>query len=115
MRLVIAIIQPTKLRAVQEALANVDVERITICDAQGYGRQRGRSEMYRGVEYKVNLLRKVILEIAVNEDFLEKTIETVKAVAKTGEEGNFGDGKIFVLPLHDVIQIGGDERGKGAI
>lgn len=115
MKLVIAMIQPTKLRAVQEALAKVNVERITLCDAQGYGRQRGQTEMYRGVEYQVNLLRKVMLEIAVNDDFLERTIETIQTVAKTGNDGNFGDGKIFVLPLDDTIQIGGGERGQAAI
>lgn len=115
MKLVIAMIQPTKLRAVQEALAKVNVERITLCDAQGYGRQRGQTEMYRGVEYQVNLLRKVMLEIAVNDDFLERTIETIQTVAKTGNDGNFGDGKIFVLPLDDTIQLGGGERGQAAI
>ena len=115
MKLVIAMIQPTKLRAVQEALAKVNVERITLCDAQGYGRQRGQTELYRGVEYQVNLLRKVMLEIAVNDDFLERTIETIQTVAKTGNDGNFGDGKIFVLPLDDTIQIGGGERGQAAI
>ena len=115
MKLVIAMIQPTKLRAVQEALAKVNVERITLCDAQGYGRQRGQTEMYRGVEYQVNLLRKVMLEIAVNDDFLERPIETIQTVAKTGNDGNFGDGKIFVLPLDDTIQIGGGERGQAAI
>jgi nitrogen regulatory protein P-II 2 len=115
MKLVIAMIQPTKLRAVQEALAKVNVERITLCDAQGYGRQRGQTEMYRGVEYQVNLLRKVMLEIAVNDDFLDRTIETIQSVAKTGNDGNFGDGKIFVLPLDDTIQISGGERGQAAI
>lgn len=115
MRLVIAVIQPTKLRAVQEALAMVGVERITLLDAQGYGRQRGRTELYRGVEYSVNLLRKVVLEIAVNEDFLERTLCTLQEVARTGSDGNFGDGKIFVLPLVEAIQIDGGERGAGAI
>jgi nitrogen regulatory protein PII len=65
LKLVIAIIQPTKLKAVQEALAKVGVERMTLCDAQGYGRQRGQTAVYRGVEYKTNLLRKVALEIVV--------------------------------------------------
>ena len=91
------------------------MERITLCDAQGYGRQRGQTELYRGVEDQVNLLRKVMLEIAVNDDFLERTIETIQTVAKTGNDGNFGDGKIFVLPLDDTIQIGGGERGQAAI
>src|SRR5205814_4367211 len=83
-KMVIAIIQPTKLNVVREALAKVGVTRLTVCDAQGYGRQRGQTEMYRGVEYKTNLLRKIALEIVVNEDFLERTLETIVSVARTG-------------------------------
>lgn len=114
-KLVVAIIQPTKLKAVQEALAKVGVERMTVADAQGYGRQRGHTETYRGVEYKTQLLRKVALEIAVNDDFLDRTLDTLLTVARTGPDGNLGDGKIFVLPLEQAIQIGGHERGPGAI
>ena len=73
MKLVIAIIQPTKLKAVCEALEKIEVTRLTVCDAQGFGRQRGRTEMYRGHEYTTTLLRKVALEIVVNDDFLERT------------------------------------------
>ena len=115
MKLVLAIIQPTKLRAVQEALASVGVERMTVCDAQGFGRQRGQTELYRGVEYRTNLLRKVTLEIAVNDDFLERTLETIAHVARTGTDGNIGDGKIFVLPCDDVISQGGTLRGPEAV
>ncbi|MGE0761047.1 MAG: P-II family nitrogen regulator [Pirellulaceae bacterium] len=115
MRLVVAIIQPTKLKAVQEALAQVGVERMTVCDAQGYGRQRGQSAVYRGVEYKTNLLRKVALEIAVNEDFLERTVNTIEAVARTGPDGNIGDGKIFVLPVVETYRIGGLAKGPEAV
>jgi len=114
-KLVVAIIQPTKLKPVQEALAKVGVERMTVCDAQGFGRQKGHTETYRGVEYKTQLLRKIALEIAVNDDFLERTVETIISVARTGPEGTFGDGKIFVLPMEQAIQIGGKERGPGAI
>ena len=81
-KLVIAIIQPTKLKPVQEALAKVGVERMTVCDAQGFGRQRGQTELYRGVEYKTRLLRKIALEIAVNDDFLDRTLETIESVAQ---------------------------------
>ena len=81
MKLILAIIQPTKLEAVQSALAKIGVERMTVCDAQGFARQRGQSEMYRGVEYKTQLLRKIALEIAVNDDFLDRTIETIKLLA----------------------------------
>jgi len=114
-KLIVAVIQPTKLQAVQEALNRVEVERFTVCDAQGYARQRGHTESYRGVEYQAKLLRKVVLEIAVNDDFLERAIEAITSVARTGNEGSIGDGKIFVLPLGDCLQIGGDQRGKSAI
>ena len=115
MKLVVAIIQPTKLRAVREALAKVGVTRMTICDAQGYGRQRGRTEMYRGHEYKTNLLRKVELEIVVNDDFLERTIDTLRSAARTGPEGTIGDGKIFVMPVEEVVRIRTSETGEAAI
>ena len=115
MKLVVAIIQPTKLKPVQEALAKIGVERMTVGDAQGFGRQKGHTETYRGVEYKTQLLRKITLEIAVNDDFLDRTVDTIISVARTGPEGSFGDGKIFVLPMEQAIQIGGKERGPGAI
>lgn len=114
MKLLLAIIQPTKLKAVQESLARVGVERMTVYDTQGYARQRGQTAMYRGVEYKSRLLRKIALEIAVNDDFVEKTIETIQQIARTGE-GEIGDGKIFLLPMDDVWQLGGTERGPEAI
>jgi nitrogen regulatory protein P-II 1 len=88
---------------------------MTVCDAQGFGRQKGHTETYRGVEYQTRLLRKVALEIAVNDDFLERTVDTISNVARTGPEGNLGDGKIFVLPMDQAIQVGGTERGPGAI
>ena len=84
-------------------------------DVQGFGRQKGHTEVYRGHEYTVNLLRKVKLEIAVNEDFVEPTIEAIAKAGKTGEEGRIGDGKIFVLPLDDVVRIRTAERGGEAI
>ena len=88
---------------------------MTVCDAQGFGRQRGRTEMYRGYEYKTTLLRKVALEIVVNDDFLDRTIETIESVARTGHEGTIGDGKIFVLPALEAIQIDNASRGPGAV
>jgi nitrogen regulatory protein P-II 1 len=115
MKLIIAIIQPTKLDAVQKALARLDVQRMTVSDAMGYARQRGQIETYRGHEYKTNLLRKVALEIAVNDDFLDRTIECLEEVARTSSEGHIGDGKIFVLPMEEAIQINDGYRGKGAI
>lgn len=115
MKLVVAIIQPTRLHAVEQALSRVGVTRMTVCDAHGYARQRGQTEMYRGHEYKTNLLRKVALEIAVNDDFLQRTIDVLTEIARTGTEGSIGDGKIFVLPMDEAIQLGGHERGPGAI
>jgi nitrogen regulatory protein P-II 1 len=114
-KLLIAVIQPTKLTAVRSALHQIGVTRMTVCDAQGYGRQRGRTEMYRGHEYATHLLRKVALEIVVNDDFLDRTIETIESVARTGPEGNIGDGKIFVLPTLEAIQIDNGYRGPGAV
>jgi nitrogen regulatory protein PII len=115
MKLIIAIIQPPKLLPVQEALARIGVERMTVCDAQGYGRQRGQTAMYRGIEYKTNLLRKVALEIVVNDDFLERTIDALESVARTGPEGNIGDGKVLVLPVEETYQIGGVADGPEAV
>jgi len=115
MKMIVAIIQPTKLKAVREALTSVEVERMTVCEAQGYGRQRGRTEMYRGHEYKTNLLRKIQLEILVNDDFAERTIEAIQHVARTGAEGNIGDGKIFILPADRVIRISDGLSTQGAV
>ncbi len=115
MRMIIAIIQPTKLKAVRDALYRIGVERMTVCDAQGYGRQRGQVASYRGVEYKVDLLCKVSLEIIVNEDFLERTLETLTAVARTGSEGHIGDGKIFVLPCEQSIDLATGQIGPSAV
>src|SRR5438477_10479186 len=102
--MIVAIIQPTKLLALREALVKIGVTRMTVCDAQGYGRQRGRTEMYRGHEYKTNLLRKVELEILVNDDFLDRTLETIQAEARTGHERAIGHGKVFVMPAGRVTR-----------
>jgi nitrogen regulatory protein P-II 2 len=115
MRMVIAVIQPTKLSAVREALIKIGVTRMTVCDAQGYARQKGQTAMYRGHEYTTNLLRKIELEIVVNDDFLEQTIETLTLVSRTGSEGNIGDGKILVIPVEDAIDIHPLVRGPEAV
>jgi nitrogen regulatory protein P-II 1 len=113
--MILAIIQPSKLDAVKEALNKVEVFRLTVVDVQGFGRQKGQSEMYRGHEFTVNMLRKVQLQIAVNEDFVEPTVNAIIEAARTGTEGRIGDGKIFILPLDDVIRIRTGERGPEAI
>ena len=115
MRLIIAIIQPTRLEEVKAALAEVGVFRLTVMDVKGFGRQRGQDEMYRGREVSINLVRKVQLTVGVNEEFLEPTIEAIVKAGRTGPEGQVGDGKIFVLPLEDCVRIRTGERGSEAI
>ncbi|MDX1945835.1 MAG: P-II family nitrogen regulator [Pirellulaceae bacterium] len=115
MRMVVAVIQPTKLRAVQEALTKIGVERMSVCDAQGYGQQLGQRGEPRGGGSRSSLLRKVTLEIAVNEDFLDKTVETIAQVARSGPDGRIGDGKIFVLPVEEVIRLSDTVRGPEGI
>ncbi len=115
MKLIVAIIQPSKLESVKSALTEVEVFRLTVMDVQGFGRQKGHTEVYRGHEFSVNLLRKVRLEIAVNDEFVEPTIDAVIKGGRTGETGEIGDGKIFVLPMEDCIRIRTGERGSEAI
>jgi nitrogen regulatory protein P-II 1 len=115
MKLIVAIIQPNKLEDVKTALSDVEVVRLTIMDVQGFGRQKGQTEVYRGHEITVNLLRKVQLQIAVNDHFVEPTINAIIKGGRTGPSGEMGDGKIFVLPLDDCIRIRTGERGPEAI
>lgn len=115
MKLIYAVIQPTKLEAVQRALARLGVTRMSVSDAMGYARQRGQTESYRGAEYQTNLLRKVQLEIAVNDDFVQRTIECLQQTARSSTEGTIGDGKIFVLPMEEAVQLNDAQRGPGAI
>lgn len=110
-----AVIQPNKLQAVREALQIIGVQRMTVFDSQGFGRQKGHSATYRGIEYQVKLLRKVTLEICVNDDFLERTIDIIVSIARTGSEGSLGDGKIFVVPTLEAITIDDGQRGPGAV
>jgi nitrogen regulatory protein P-II 2 len=110
-KLLLAVIQPNKLQPVREALQDMGVQQVTVLDAQGYGRQKGHSAVYGGVEYRVHLLRKVLLEMEVHDDYVQRTIETIERVAKTGAEGNIGDGKVFILPVVDSIAIDGNHSG----
>ena len=112
MKLIIALIQPHKLPDVKKALLAVDVKKMTVTNALGCGQQGGYDETYRGVVHQVNLLKKVRVEIAVNDDFLEKTVDAVIEGAKTGK---IGDGKIFVLDLLDCVRIRTGERETAAI
>jgi nitrogen regulatory protein P-II 1 len=113
--MICAIIQPTKLGVVREALRRIGVERLTVCDAQGYGRQRGQAATYRGIEYRVDLLRKVAIEVVVHDSQLEPTLQTIRSTALTGSEGQIGDGKIFVLPVLQAIEIADGRRGAESI
>jgi nitrogen regulatory protein P-II 1 len=112
MRLIIAIIQPFKLEEVKEELYKADVNLLTVSEVLGHGRQKGITEVYRGHKETGNLLRKVRLEIAVNDNFVEPTIKAIIAGAKTGEAG---DGKIFILDLKECVRIRTEERGLVAI
>jgi len=115
MKSIVAIIRPEKLDAVQTALSEIDVYLMTVTDVRGCGRQRGQTELYRGTQFQVRLLPKVKLEIAVNDAFVEATIETIVHAARTGDTGQVGDGKIFILPMDDCIRIRTGERGGQAI
>jgi nitrogen regulatory protein P-II 2 len=112
MKLVIAIIQPFRLEEVKEALYAADVNLITVSEVLGHGRQGGQIEVYRGNKETGNLLRKLRLEIAVNDAFVAPTIQAISKGARTGE---LGDGKIFILPLEECVRIRTGETGSEAI
>ena len=112
MKLIVAIIQPHRLEEVKEALYAADIQLITVSEVLGHGRQGGVTEFYRGNKETGNLLRKIRLEIAVNDEFAEGCIAAIMKGARTGE---LGDGKIFVRSLDDCIRIRTGERGPAAI
>ncbi|MGA9717825.1 MAG: P-II family nitrogen regulator [Acidobacteriaceae bacterium] len=107
-----AIIQPSRLDAVKDALIEIGVEGMTILEARGHGRQKGHTEFYRGREYTVDLLPKVKLELVVHDDAVEKVVH---AIATTARTGHIGDGKIFVSRIDEAIRIRNDERGETAL
>jgi len=115
MKKVEAIIQPFRLEAVKEALNQVGVSRMTVSDVQGFGRQKGHTDVFRGQEYEINFIRKVKLEIVVNDDFLDVTLDTLLKTARSESGGKIGDGKIFVLPIEEVIRVRTGERGGAAV
>ena len=112
MKLIIAYIQPHKLNEVKQELYKEEVYKVSVTNALGCGQQKGYHESYRGVDIEVNLLKKIRLEIAVNEDFVKKTIEAIIRGARTGE---IGDGKIFIHDLEECIRIRSGEKGAVAI
>ncbi len=115
MKFIVAIIRPEKLNVVREALSMSEVHLMTVTDVRGCGVQGGRQEVYRGVEHSVELLPKVKIEIAVNDDFVDTAIDAIVQNARTEDTGAIGDGKIFVLPLGDCIRIRTGEQGAVAI
>ena len=112
MKLIKAIIKPFKLEEVKDALAEIGIEGMTVTEVKGFGRQKGHTEIYRGSEYTVDFLPKVMLEIVVDDEEAQKTAEVVANAAKTGK---IGDGKIFVAPLEQVVRIRTGETGVEAI
>lgn len=112
MKYIVAIIQPGRLAAVHEALVAIGIEGLTTSEVQGYGRQKGKTEVYRGTEYTVNFLPKVKIEIAVPAELVEKACDAIKSSA---ESGKIGDGKVFVLDLDSAMRIRTGEIGVAAL
>ena len=112
MKKIEAIIKPFKLDDVKEALNEIGIKGMTISEVKGYGRQKGHKEIYRGAEYIVDFIPKIKLEIIVEADLVEKVVECVRKAANTGK---IGDGKIFVLPVEDVVRVRTGEKGVEAI
>lgn len=112
MKLIIAIIKPFKLDEVKVALGEAGIEGMTVTDVKGFGRQKGHTEIYRGSEYTVDFLPKVKLEIAVRDELVGTALAAIGRGARTGK---IGDGKVFVLPLEEVVRIRTDERGENAV
>jgi len=112
MKMIVAVIQPERLDSVKDALFNAEVYKMTVNRVRGCGQQGGYDEHYRGQIKSINLLEKIRIEIAVNDEFVKPTI---KAIVKGAKSGNIGDGKIFVMPLEECIRIRTDETGKEAI
>ncbi|MBC8871244.1 MAG: P-II family nitrogen regulator [Planctomycetes bacterium] len=115
MKLIVALIRSSQLESVKAALADVEVSRLTVMDCQGFGRQKASADVTRGSEVATNLLRKIQLQIAVHEEFVERTVNAILDGGRTSENGEVGDGKVFVLPLEDCIRIRTGERGDDAI
>jgi nitrogen regulatory protein P-II 1 len=115
MKLIVAVIRPEKLEAVQAALASQDVYLMTVTDIRGCGRQGGHTEVYRGAKFRIRLIDKLKLEIAVNDAFVEAAVEAIVHAARTEPIGAVGDGKIFVTALEDCVRIRTGERGPAAI
>ena len=112
MKKIEAIIKPFKLEEVKDALSELGIEGMTVTEVKGFGRQKGHTEIYRGSEYTVDFLPKVKIEVVVADDLVGRVVESVVKAAKTGK---IGDGKVFVVPLDEVVRIRTDERAEAAL
>ena len=112
MKFVVAVIKPFKLNDVRQALAGIGLQGLTVSEVKGFGRQKGHAELYRGAEYVVDFLPKVKVEAALDDDRVEQAVAAICQVARTGK---VGDGKIFVLPLEQVVRIRTEETGEAAL
>ena len=112
MKLIKSIIKPFKLEDVKDALSEIGIEGMTVIEAKGFGRQKGHTEIYRGSEYTIDFLPKVVIEVAVPDDLADKVIETIVKAAKTEK---IGDGKIFVIPVEQAVRIRTGEQGEVAL
>jgi nitrogen regulatory protein P-II 1 len=112
MKLVVAVVKPFKLDDVKEALKAIGVHGLTLTEAQGFGRQRGHTEVYRGAEYEVEFVPKIRLEIVVDDAQVE---EVTTAIVETAGTGKIGDGKVWILPVEDIIRVRTGERGVEAL
>jgi nitrogen regulatory protein PII len=115
MKYVVAIVQPQRIEAVHEALVAAGLVGMTVSDVQGFGRQKGHTEVYRGHEYEVSFVRKVKVEVACSDAQVEKAVDAIASAAKTVPGGKIGDGKIFVSELLDTIRVRTGERGGEAL
>jgi nitrogen regulatory protein P-II 1 len=112
MKIVEAIIKPFKLDEVKDALNQIGIEGITLIEVKGYGRQKGHAEMYRGAEYAMDFVPKILIQVAVKDDIAARVVE---AIAESARTGKIGDGKIFIIPLEEAMRIRTGEKGNEAL
>lgn len=112
MKVVIGVIKPFKLDDVKDALENIGVQGMTVIDARGFGRQRGHTEVYRGAEYRVDLIPKIRIEVVVDDDQVE---DVVKAITTSARTDSIGDGKVWVVPAEEIVRIRTGEKGADAL
>ncbi len=115
MKMIIALIQPHRLEAVKRELNKREVYRLTVLDASGYGRQKGQTQYFRGHELDSTLINKIEIQVAVNDEYVERTVEGIIAGARSEGNGDTGDGKIFILPMEECIRISDEKTGSEAI